>query len=372
MPKFLSNVDFNQNQLVKPRVENLASEPANPVAGQMYFNTGSKRLFVYNGTGWTGADANDCAVTDGSITNAKLAEMPKQTIKGNKTDAAAGAADLSASEVKTLLGLNNVTNDAQMKKAASSVSGAIARWDGTNGDKLMSEGFYIEESLSGWQNALATAYAVKQYVDGKIAAAEAMVFKGTVGSEGTYTVANFNSLKVYGLGWTFKVISAGTIKGHVCEVGDMLISTAAREADGVNSDWAVVQSNIDGAVTGPAAAVSVGNVPVWSDSAGRTIGGGYGVQSSLSSSEGHIATSKSIVTYLDATHTKKFAADLGAGSSQSIKHSLGTRDVSVLIRETAGNYAQVMADVEITDEDNVTVKFAAAPSAGQYRIVVVG
>lgn len=47
-----------------------------------------------------------------SVTNAKLATMPTMTIKGNNTGSTANAADLSASQVKTVLGLNNVENTA--------------------------------------------------------------------------------------------------------------------------------------------------------------------------------------------------------------------------------------------------------------------
>ena len=94
--------------------------------------------------------------------------------------------------------------------------------------------------------------ANKQYVDDAVAAviagADAMVFKGTVGTGGTYTIAAFNSLVVYNAGWTFRVIEAGTIKGKVCEIGDLLLATVDRASAGVDADWTVAQTNIDGAL----------------------------------------------------------------------------------------------------------------------------
>lgn len=71
---------------------------------------------------------------------------------------------------------------------------------------------------------------------------------------------------------------------------------------------------------------------------------------------------------------RKYAADLGDGSATSytVNHALATRDITVQIYDNSTPYAQVEADVEHTDSNNLTIKFAAAPTSNQYRIVVVG
>ena len=46
--QFLSDVNFNKNDLQNAKIENLSSAPSNPVLGQVYFNTTSKNLFCYN------------------------------------------------------------------------------------------------------------------------------------------------------------------------------------------------------------------------------------------------------------------------------------------------------------------------------------
>jgi hypothetical protein len=53
-------------------------------------------------------------------------------------------------------------------------------------------------------------------------------------------------------------------------------------------------------------------------------------------------------------------------------HRLGTTEVTVQIFEAASPFAQIEADVKITDENSVTIDFATAPTAGQYKVVVVG
>ena len=72
--------------------------------------------------------------------------------------------------------------------------------------------------------------------------------------------------------------------------------------------------------------------------------------------------------------TRKLAFNLGDGSATSytVNHALATRDVSVQVYENASPYAQVEADVEHTDSNNLTIKFAVAPTSNQYRVVVVG
>ena len=72
--------------------------------------------------------------------------------------------------------------------------------------------------------------------------------------------------------------------------------------------------------------------------------------------------------------TRKLAFNVGNASATSytVNHALATRDVSVHVYENASPYAQVEADVEHTDSNNLTIKFAVAPSSDQYRVVVVG
>lgn len=57
MAKFLTSIDLQKNQLVKARIENLSSDPASPVAGQIYFNTASNRLRYYSGSEWIELDS---------------------------------------------------------------------------------------------------------------------------------------------------------------------------------------------------------------------------------------------------------------------------------------------------------------------------
>jgi hypothetical protein len=112
----------------------------------------------------------------------------------------------------------------------------------------------------------------KTYADGLIAANDAMVFKGTVGAGGTLEIAAFNSLATYNAGWTYRVITAGTIKGKVCEVGDLIVAMVDRTGTGnVDADWTVIQANLDGAVTSTAGTVTDSQIVVWDGTSGKIV-----------------------------------------------------------------------------------------------------
>ncbi len=71
--------------------------------------------------------------------------------------------------------------------------------------------------------------------------------------------------------------------------------------------------------------------------------------------------------------TRKYVETLStSATSYTVTHNLGTADVLVQISETASPYAKVEADVELTSTSAVTIKFATAPSAGEYKVVVIG
>lgn len=91
-----------------------------------------------------------------------------------------------------------------------------------------------------------TGKAIYDYVGDAIAASDAMVFKGTIGTGGTVTALP----TTYKTGWMYRVITAGTYAGQNCEVGDLIIALVDRDGTGnLDSDWTVAQTNIDGAIT---------------------------------------------------------------------------------------------------------------------------
>lgn len=90
-------------------------------------------------------------------------------------------------------------------------------------------------------------------------------FQGVVNSTATLPPYNYKA------GWLYSVQEAGTYAGNVCEVGDLIICVKDYASGSAsNSDWAVLQANLDGAVTGPAASVAA-HVVVFDGTSGKRI-----------------------------------------------------------------------------------------------------
>jgi len=193
-------------------------------------------------------------------------------------------------------------------------------------------GNYVTETALGTEledyvteSALSTTledYATTSEVGGLLSAADAMIFKGTIGTEGTITTLP----TTHSAGWAYKVITAGTFAGEVCEVGDLIIAIVDRAGTGnTNDDWTVVQTNLDGVVIGPSSATD-GNIPVYNGTSGKSIGTGYGVQTTLSSST-------TAIPRADAVHTAIGTVSTALGTLET---EVGTKATTVTYTGTIG------------------------------------
>lgn len=114
-------------------------------------------------------------------------------------------------------------------------------------------------SIAASQLALYNAYkAAIDYADQKITAA--VSFKGTLGTGGTITALPTTG---YTIGDEYRVITAGTYAGNICEVGDMIIATKSYVTGAVaENDWAVIQNNLVGALQTNGSPISTNGIVV--------------------------------------------------------------------------------------------------------------
>lgn len=491
--QMLTSLDMAANEILNAIFQNLTTAPANPTIGRYYYNTTIKKLCIWDGTAWdpVGSITGDAiialinaavgtidldnlpagvnsAVTNShthsnkaildAITAAFTSELLTK-LNGIAAGAQVNTVDSVAGKtgVVTLtgadVGLSNVTNFAQVKKIASSTMGNIPVWGSANGD-ILSNGYGVEtSSLMGGSTNIPRADVVKAYIDSLLAANDAMIYKGTLGTGGTITAIP----TTYNAGWTYRVITAGTYAGFVLEIGDMLQAIVDRTGTGnLNTDWTAWQTNSDGIIIGPASSTN-GNFPVFSGTTGKVLGNSsYGPSSFATADHTHstfdratsaltgalvisdivivdgIVTSIStrsltpsdmgaaptvhthgsydratsalsaavvfsdivvvdgIITGISTrsitpadigaanfghTHdeySKKYKCAIGGSTSVVVNHNLGSRDIVATVRRTASPYDMVFTDIEFTDLNTLTVKFAVAPAAGEYTITLIG
>lgn len=113
--------------------------------------------------------------------------------------------------------------------------------------------------------------AVKAYADARIAAADAFVAKGVLdcSTNPNYPAANS--------GDTYRVSVAGKVggaSGPNVEIGDMIMcfvdATASGTQVAVGANWDIIQTNIDGAVVGPASSVTT-DLVAFSGTSGKVV-----------------------------------------------------------------------------------------------------
>lgn len=187
---------------------------------------------------------------------------------------------------------------------------------------------------------IATTAFVNTVVNNKIAASDAMIYKGTLGANGTITELPNTTAKT---GWTYKVITAGTYASQKCEVGDMIICLTDGSTS-TEATWTVVQNNIDGAVTGPTSSVA-DRVVTFNGTSGKVIkDSGYTIAASVPSGAKFTDTTYAAGTGLSLSSNTFSLSGSGvtAGSYGPTANVTGTNGVTLSVPQiTVDSYGRV-------------------------------
>ena len=182
-------------------------------------------------------------VHDSDLDRVKIGE-------GTKTFYQLPWAYLSSSEIQTLINAHANRTDNPHKVTKSQVG--LSNVENKTVAQILANAALTgtptaPTAVTGVSNTqIANTQYVNTAISNAIAASDAMIFKGTLGTGGTITALP----KTYKTGWTYRVVSAGSYAGQQCEIGDLVIALVDRSGSGnVNSDWTVAQTNINGAIT---------------------------------------------------------------------------------------------------------------------------
>lgn len=264
-------------------------------------------------------------------TTANSAQSAASTAQdtAEQAQAAASQAQTAANQAQSAAEAAQATADAAMPISGGTFTGSVNVQSPTSDSNPATKAYVDTEIESAIDEA-------KEYADSVIGANDAMVFKGTLGTGGTVTALP----TTYSVGWTYRVITAGTYAGNVCEIGDLIIAIADATENGSNDDWTVAQTNIDGAVTHTSTLTS-----------GQIItGAGNGTVQASGTSISDLAT-KAEVEALDKSDVGLGNVDNTADSEKSVSSAARlttARTISLTGDATGSTQFDGSGDVSIT------------------------
>ncbi|WP_304206890.1 hypothetical protein [Peptostreptococcus russellii] len=310
--KLLTNLEMNKNQIVDAVLQSLAIEPSEAIAGQIYYNTKNKRAYVYTGSAWIAMDAKDASPTAISIVN---------TINNGDS----------------LIDIDKI-KDISTKLSASNIVDTINK--GTENINA--------EKINGLANALG---------------AEAIIEKINSGNN------KINTSKIDGLDEKLKI---ETIIQALIASDEAIPTTKITGLDNVLASKVTDSQAQQKANTALQEAKEYAKAEI-----SKVIGGASEAYDTLKEIEEILKKSDSankLINQAMKGKTSKFSQDIGNGRDTQIliRHNLKTQDVLVTLREKESPFKVVYADVEITDENTITLKFAKAPKINEYRAIIVG
>ena len=362
-------------------IQKLATPPTNPVSGQIYFNTASERLFYYNGKEWVGADALDAMMTGESIVfaiNGSTSIIDLDNLPQGVKDAVLKAHNTH--EISDVTGLQNaldgkVNNSRVLKDVPADAvftdtktiingkTGVISKADivalGIPAqDTTYSEFDSTSDGLVPKSDGSSTKYLRADGIwvtppDTKYTLPVAGVNLGGVKTGGDVTIDSNGVIFV-----------KDDSHNHVIENIDGLQSAldSKETPSGATAKASTAENNAK-SYTDTKIAELIGSAPEALDTL-------HELAQALGSDPNFATT----ITNILAQKTNKFTQAIGDGTNASfvLTHNLNSRDVVVMIRESASPYAQVITDVEMTTVNTITVKFAQPPATNEYTVTIIG
>lgn len=367
MPSFYSPIDLNGLELRNAITQNLASAPAAPTKGRRYFNSAINVEMVWNGTAWRPLDA--AALTDGSIQMTALTTNPLLRANHTGTQAASTISDLAATVQAYRLN--------QFAAPTANVD------------------MNSKEITSLLDPTTAQSAATKNYVDGAVQSAAAgidskpsvrVVATANITLSGTQTIDGVSVVagnRVLAVGQT----AASQNGVYVAAAGAWTRATDADQTGEVTpgSFWFVEEGttngktqwrcNNTGAITLGTTAITIvqfGAATSYTNGNGLSLTGN--VFAVVAKASGGLVSDGTGVYVDTSSVTRKYATTVthdGATTAFTITHNLGTTDVQVVVRSSAG--AEIIVDNQATGTNTVVLTWGVAqPNATTFRAIVQG
>lgn len=409
MSKFLTNINLNGNELQNPVIHNLGTTPtANAKAGGIYFDTngGLNKLKYYNGSAWVELSSGGSGTWQPADADLTAIAALTGTAGFLKTDGASNWSVDTNTYLTSSTGVVSVNGSSGVITGIAVTAGTLGQFAATTSSALAGvisdetgSGYLVFNTSPSFVTSLTTSSTTFALFN---TTATTINFGGaatdiTMGnSAGTVTIAG--NLTVNGTTTTINSTTLSVDDKNIV-LADGNSSDASADGGGItlkgltDKTWVWVDStdswtsseHIDLAsgkvlkIAGTevlSATQYTGNASTATTATNVTGGAAgslvYQTGSGATTTLGLGTTGYALLAGASApvwTKTRHYATLSTSATSYSLTHGLGTADLIVSVYEVSTG--EVMYADVVNTSTTTTVSFATAPTANQYRVVIL-
>lgn len=422
---FLTNLNLEQNQLIKAVIQNATQDPNTGVAGQVYYNTASDTLKVYSGSAsaWVAVGSVEFigdSVAD-LIDQGTGISINYDDANNSLTITNTGVTSIAGTAGRTTLSasVGSVTVDLATINPTGSGTGSFNSGTNTitvpvvNADaygrvtSIGSASTTVVTSITGTQDEVEVSASNGSITIGlpdNVTVGGNLTISGDLTVNGDTTTLNTQTLNVEDnlVVLNSNVTSSPTLDAGI-EVERGTSTNAKLYWDETQDQWSLTQGgsavyrvSVEGHTH------SSTNITDFTEAVQDVVGGlvagsnslsvGYNdgsnsltLDTTLSASGSYLSKTSGLAVdkfalesaFVSDGFTRKFSQIIGnsASTTYTVTHNLGTRNVQVQVYGTelsAYAYQTVETDVDRTDANNVVIGFATPPGNNTFSVVVIG